>query len=117
MSVSIINVEGGGGSEMDQRSQMLQSQYVESNINALKYANDKGKLTAWQSFISIVKGYCAIVILILPKNYQNGGYGVSTLTLMLSAILTTYCAIKLIQTAQKTGVVNYSKIGKLAFGN
>ena len=43
----------------------------------------------------IIKGYCAMVILILPKSFENGGYIASPLTLIISAVASTVCALKL----------------------
>ncbi len=56
------------------------------------------------------------MLLILPKSFQNGGYGVSSIALICSSIVTTFCVLKLIEAAEKTGIMNYSKLGRLAFG-
>ena len=78
----------------------LRSVYLDSNIEGLKFnAKKSQKLNSWQTFISLIKGYCAIVVLILPKSYQNGGYAVSSLTLVLSCIVSTYCGVLLIRSA------------------
>ena len=54
------------------------------------------KLSPLQTFLALVKGYCAIVILLIPKAFMNGGYVFSPVVLLLSAILTGTCAIKLV---------------------
>ena len=55
-----------------------------------------GKVGKLKTFIALIKGYCAIVILIIPKSFINGGYLFSPITLAISAMITTYCALKLV---------------------
>lgn len=50
-----------------------------------------GKSGLFDTFFALIKGYCAIVILILPKGFQNGGYIFSPIMLILSFFLTTRC--------------------------
>lgn len=57
-----------------------------------------------------------MVVLILPKNFMNGGYIASPLTLIFSSIMTTICALKLVEAGLKVNIYDYSGIGYKALG-
>ena len=69
------------------------------------------KIGPWKTFLALIKGYCAIIILILPKSFVSGGYLMSPLILIISSFLTTICALKLVETGLKTKIMSYSLIG------
>lgn len=54
------------------------------------------KTGVFGTFLAIIKGYCALVVLILPKAYSKGGSAFSTFMLIASFVITTRCALKLI---------------------
>lgn len=61
-----------------------------------KYRSDKTpKLSPFEAYIALIKGYCAMTILMLPKAFANGGWLASLVFLIVSGLLTTLCAIKL----------------------
>lgn len=74
------------------------------------------KMTNFECFISICKGYCAINILILPKQFDNGGWLVGILSVNLACILVLYCALKLVKCSLLLKVYSYSKIAEHALG-
>lgn len=76
-----------------------------------------GKVGPVKTFFALIKGYCAIIVLILPKSFANGGYLISPIVLLLSSFLTTLCAIKLVESGLKTNTICYSSIGKIALGS
>lgn len=69
-----------------------------------------------QTFFSLVKGYCAIVALIIPKSFTTGGYIGSPLTVLGSGFLSVYCTIKLCECALQTNIMNYSLLCEQALG-
>ena len=73
-------------------------------------------MTAFQTYIALVKGYCGACVLFTPKAFANGGYMFSTVALIFSAWFTTICAVKLIKIGQKMDCFSYSEIVKKAFG-
>lgn len=75
-----------------------------------------GKIGPIKTFFALLKGYCAIVILIIPKAFQNGGYLFSAITLLISCMLTTICTLKLVEAGLVTRFLNYSRITKTALG-
>lgn len=69
------------------------------------------KLGFFETFLTLIKGFIATSILYNPKSFRNGGWLWTTVTMVLSCILTTYCAMLLLQIRDKTGLTNYSEIG------
>lgn len=60
--------------------------------------------------IALVKGYTALASLLLPKAFETGGYGISTIMLTISAVITTICACKLIDAGLKLKMYSYSQV-------
>jgi amino acid permease len=56
------------------------------------------------------------VILTLPKSFANGGYLVSPLLMMISAVVTTKCICNLIDTSLKFKLYSYSLVVDKVFG-
>ncbi len=46
----------------------------------------KRKLSPFETYIALLKGYCAIAILIMPKAFQNGGWAASALLEVAAAV-------------------------------
>ena len=69
-----------------------------------------------QTFIALVKGYCSIFILFLPRAFVMGGYLVSPLLMACSAMLTSLCVVKLVRVGQSTETFCYSKVAEIVFG-
>ena len=42
------------------------------------------KMNAFETYIAIIKGYCALMILVLPRAFGRGGYIFSPIVMMLS---------------------------------
>ena len=54
-------------------------------------------MTAFQTYIALIKGYVGACVLFTPKAYANGGYLFSTFAIFFSGWFTTICAVKLIK--------------------
>lgn len=82
------------------------------NSSNVTFTNDNkmAKMSRSATFFAICKGYCAINILILPKNFSNGGWLVGVLSVFLACFLVLFCARKLVECANKTGIYNYGGI-------
>lgn len=74
------------------------------------------KLTVFQAYFALLKAYCAINILLLPKSFRNGGYALSPLSLMMACLFESTCAIKLAQCGMITGKISYREIVLQALG-
>lgn len=68
------------------------------------------------AYITLIKGFIGSGILYLPNSYYNGGWGFSSIALVLCAILSMYCVTLLLQTKKKIGVNSYSDIGIKTYG-
>mmetsp|Transcript_12476 Transcript_12476/g.20972 ORF Transcript_12476/g.20972 Transcript_12476/m.20972 type:complete len:105 (+) Transcript_12476:675-989(+) len=87
-----------------------QKKAVEKQVKQVK------KMTEFETFLALIKGYCGSVILFCPKAFANGGYFYSSFTLWVSCLFTTVCALKLIECGQRYNCYSYSLIVKKAFG-
>ena len=57
----------------------------------------KAKMNAFETYVAIIKGYCALMILVLPRSFQNGGYAMSVAVMGVSAYIQYICALKLVK--------------------
>lgn len=73
-------------------------------------------LSPFETYIALIKGYSAMTILLLPKAFANGGWLASSVFLIVSGIVTTSCAIKLVEAGLKLEVYSYSLIVEKTFG-
>jgi proton-coupled amino acid transporter len=64
----------------------------------------------------LLKGFVASAVLYLPKSFVNGGYGFSIIALVVSCIVTIYCAMLLLQVRQVTKSSSYSELGFKLYG-
>ena len=53
------------------------------------------KMNPCQTYFALIKAYCAINVLLLPKAFKNGGYILSPIALIVSCFFESFCAIKL----------------------
>ena len=74
------------------------------------------KMTWFQTYIALIKGYCGACVLFTPKAFANGGLVFSPLALILSGFFTTICAIRLIRLGMHYKCYSYSEIVQKAFG-
>jgi solute carrier family 36 (proton-coupled amino acid transporter) len=73
-------------------------------------------MNAFETYIAIIKGYCALMILVLPKAFSRGGYIFSPIAMIISGPIQMLCAIKLVHSGQKLGLKSYSLIALKALG-
>ena len=83
----------------------------EQEINQVKQ-----KMSPKETYVALLKGYCAITILMMPKAFLNGGWAASAAMQIGSAVITTVCAIKLVQAGLKYKLYSYSLIVEKALG-
>jgi amino acid permease len=73
-------------------------------------------LTDKDVFVALCKSYCAINILILPKNFANGGWLVGIIAICLGGCIVYICASKLVQCAFKIEKYDFREVSRLALG-
>ena len=78
--------------------------------------SDRKKMTKFQAFMALCKGYCAINILVLPKQFDNGGWLVGIAAICLAAAFVIMTALKLLQCGLSTGIYTYPGIANKALG-
>ena len=76
----------------------------------------KRKLSPFETYIALLKGYCAIAILVMPKAFVNGGWAASALLEVGACVITTVCAAMLVQAGLKLKMYSYSLIVEKALG-
>lgn len=64
----------------------------------------------FETYIAVIKGYCALMILVLPRSFANGGYVFSPIVLTLSGLIQCISALKLVDIAKKLDIKSYSLI-------
>ena len=65
------------------------------------------KMGTFQTFIGMIKSYCAINLLLLPKAFANGGYALSVSAMILATFFEALCAFRLSTVARKYKVYSY----------
>ena len=75
------------------------------------------KLSPFETYIAIIKGYCAMLILFLPSAFKNGGWAMSTFLMFGSGMLSYVCAAMLVEAGLKMGIHSYSLVVERTFGS
>lgn len=60
-------------------------------------AINEQKLSNFECYIALVKGYCAILILVLPRSFATGGFACTAVLVLASGVISTFCASLLVQ--------------------
>ena len=68
-----------------------------STPSSSKLAGSQNKLSPFEVYIALVKGYCVILILIIPRAFVTGGWLMSAVLMMCSGVVSTVCANCLVQ--------------------
>jgi amino acid permease len=66
-------------------------------------------LTAFETYIALIKGYCVILILYMPGAFKMGGIIASPLLILASAFVTTVCVAKLVKVGLALDTFSYSR--------
>lgn len=74
-------------------------------------------MTDFDVFVALCKGYCAINILILPKNFQNGGWLIGILAIILGGWFVCVCALKLVECAFECQKFDFREVARSALGS
>lgn len=74
------------------------------------------KMNVVQAYFGLIKAYCAINVLLLPKAFKNGGWLLSPIALIIACGFEATCAIKLAQCSLFTGTISYQLVVRTALG-
>lgn len=74
------------------------------------------KMSPFATYVALIKGYCAIAILFIPKAFQNGGWLFSGVSMLISAAMTTICVVKLVSVGLNLKTYSYEMCVKETLG-
>jgi len=74
------------------------------------------KMGVCQTFFAILKAYCAINVLLLPKAFKNGGFVLSPLAMLVAVFFETLCAVRLSTVSHKHKIYSYPLLMEKALG-
>ena len=96
----------------------IQDKTPTTQRRVVKEAEQKAvkKLGPLATCFTIFKGFVATGILYVPKDFKNGGYIFTPITLIASLIVTLYCARLLLDVNERIGGGSFPEMGKKAYG-
>ena len=65
------------------------------------------KLSPFETYVALIKGYCVLSILLAPKAFLNGGGGISTIFVLTSGILSMIACLKLADVGLALNLYSY----------
>lgn len=82
-----------------------------SSSRDLSEQTDRGKLLSpFEVYITLVKGYCVILILIIPRAFVTGGYMTAALLMAASGFISTVTASLLVKSGLRAQLTSYSEL-------
>ena len=73
-------------------------------------------MTPFETYIALIKGYCVLSVLISPKAFVNGGYGVSGIFIAGSGIVSLLACLKLVDAGLATNIYSYPLVVEKILG-
>lgn len=58
----------------------------------------KRKLTEFETYVALIKAYCALLVLLLPKAFSHGGFVFSPICVLVFGAIQTIAGIMLVRT-------------------
>ena len=102
-----------------QMHELHRKSLLDDRVKKLRTSNDTGTkgLSAFQTYIALIKGYCCLLVLVLPKSFTHGGYVFSPLCILASGLVQFIAAKKLVEVGAHVGLKSYSLITLKVLGN
>ena len=75
------------------------------------------KLSPFECYIALVKGYCVILVLVLPRSFATGGYACTAALVLVSGLISTFCASLLVQAGLQANIHSYSLLTQKVLGS
>lgn len=63
-----------------------------------------------------MKGYCVILVLVLPRSFASGGFACTAGLVLVSGLVSTFCACLLVQAGLQANVHSYSLLTQKVLG-
>jgi len=74
------------------------------------------KMSGFAAYMALCKGYCAINILVLPKQFDNGGWLIGSASIVFAAFFVLLTGLKLVECGDKVKMYTYPDIAFIALG-
>jgi amino acid permease len=74
------------------------------------------KLNESETLFALIKGYSCLAAMVMPKAFLTGGWGISSIMLAISSVITTMCCCKLIDCGIHLNVYSYSLVVEKVLG-
>lgn len=74
------------------------------------------KLSPFEAYIALIKGYCILSALFLPKAFVNGGWGISLIFLTASGVLSLIACFKLVDAGLALKIYSYPLVVQRVLG-
>ena len=74
------------------------------------------KIGCFETYIAMIKAYCAINVLLLPKAFANGGYILSPIAMFVATLFEALCALRLCKIAGQFEIYSYQLLMEKALG-
>ena len=81
-----------------------------------KQAQKVKKLTNFETYIALIKGYCVLSVLLVPKAFSNGGWGISAIFMVMSGGLSCLACLKLVDVGLQLNLYSYPLAVEKALG-
>ena len=88
----------------------------EAEVEEALTLKHRHKATTLKAVLLLLKSFVGTGVLFLPKAFQNGGWGFSTICLLSCALISYYCFIILINTKDKIQIDGYGDMGQYLYG-
>jgi len=114
---------GGGIRELmdmqfnhDQIANLLEMSLTDLSFQIEKMEKPQVKMTNFEVYIALIKGYCITVVLFLPGAFAMAGLIAGPLLMLISACITTICVSQLVAVAHFYRSYSYSVCVEKTFG-
>lgn len=79
--------------------------------------NEMDKFTPVEAFVALLKSFCTLNLLIVPKLMMTEGWLIGVISMLVACGLVMYSSQKLIESAFVAGALEFSIIAHKAFGS
>ena len=76
----------------------------------------KTKLTNFETYIALLKGYCVISVLLCPKAFVNAGWGMASIFILASGVISLLACNELVDTGLSLKIYSYPLIVQQVLG-
>ena len=79
--------------------------------------NPERTLNSFEVYVALVKGYCVVLVLLLPRSFVTGGYLCTAVLVLCAGVISTVSASLLVQSGLQADIHSYSLLTKKVLGD